>query len=72
VLDGSLAQVDPSALDGLITGFRWAFGVMAVTAALCVLTSLVGRRVAQPGVQESHVPEPAGQQRGVPERPASE
>ncbi|HLU54249.1 MAG TPA: MFS transporter [Pseudonocardia sp.] len=72
VLDGSLARVDPSGLDGLITGYRWAFGVMAVTAALCVLTSLVGRRVAQPGVQGGHLLEPARQRRGVPERPASE
>jgi EmrB/QacA subfamily drug resistance transporter len=47
VLDGSLSRVEPSALEGLITGFRWAFGLMAVMAALCVLTSLVGRR-AQP------------------------
>jgi EmrB/QacA subfamily drug resistance transporter len=44
VLDGSLSRVEPAALDGLITGFRWAFGLMAVMAALCVLTSLVGRR----------------------------
>jgi hypothetical protein len=48
VLEGSLAHVSPDALGGLLTGFRWAFGVMAVMAALCALTSLVGRRSAAP------------------------
>jgi EmrB/QacA subfamily drug resistance transporter len=47
VLDGSIARVSPAALDGLITGFRWAFGVMAVMSVLCVLTSLVGRRTGR-------------------------
>ena len=48
VLDGSLARVSPTALGGLIGGFRWAFGLMAVLAGLCVLASLVGRRTAAP------------------------
>jgi EmrB/QacA subfamily drug resistance transporter len=47
VLDGSIAHVSPDALDDLIVGFRWAFGVMAVMSALCVLTSLVGRRAGR-------------------------
>jgi EmrB/QacA subfamily drug resistance transporter len=48
VLEGSLSKVSPDALGGLIEGFRWAFGVMAVMAALCVAASLVGRRTAAP------------------------
>jgi EmrB/QacA subfamily drug resistance transporter len=48
VLEGSLAHVTPDALGGLMDGFRWAFGVMAVMAALCAVTSLVGRRSAAP------------------------
>jgi MFS family permease len=48
VLKGSIAQLSPDALGELVTGFRWAFGVMAVMTLLCVLTSLVGRRTAAP------------------------
>jgi MFS family permease len=48
VLEGSIAKVSPDALGGLIAGFHWAFGVMAAMAALCALTSLVGRRSAAP------------------------
>ncbi|WP_214405531.1 MFS transporter [Pseudonocardia lacus] len=48
VLEGSIAQLSPDALGDLVTGFRWAFGLMAVMTALCVLTSLVGRRTAAP------------------------
>jgi EmrB/QacA subfamily drug resistance transporter len=47
VLDGSIAHVSPDALGGLIAGFRWTFGLMAVMAALCALTSLVGRRTTR-------------------------
>jgi hypothetical protein len=47
VLDGSIAHVSPDALGGLITGFRWTFGLMAVMAALCMLTSLAGRRTTR-------------------------
>jgi EmrB/QacA subfamily drug resistance transporter len=48
VLEGSISQLSPDALGELVTGFRWAFGVMAVMTVLCVLTSLVGRRTAAP------------------------
>jgi EmrB/QacA subfamily drug resistance transporter len=47
VLDGSIAQVSPEALDGLIAGYRWTFGLMTVMTALCALASLVGRRVGR-------------------------
>ena len=69
VLDGSIAHVSPADLDALIAGYRWAFGLMAAMSALCVLASLVGRRVAGAEVQERHVPEPAVQERGFPELP---
>lgn len=48
VLAGSLARLSPELLGDLIVGFRWVFGLTAVMAALCVLTSLVGRRNAAP------------------------
>jgi MFS family permease len=57
VLEGSIAKVSPDALDGLIAGFRWAFGVMAAMAALCVLASLVGRRTAAPAGSRTAVPD---------------
>ncbi|TQM14819.1 EmrB/QacA subfamily drug resistance transporter [Pseudonocardia kunmingensis] len=47
VLEGSLSRVSPDALDGLITGFRWTFGLMAVMSVLCVLASLVGRQAGR-------------------------
>jgi EmrB/QacA subfamily drug resistance transporter len=57
VLEGSISQLSPDALGDLVTGFRWAFGLMAVMTALCVLTSLVGRRTAAPA---GSAPAPAG------------
>lgn len=48
VLAGSVAELSPELLGDLIVGFRWVFGLTAVMAALCVLTSLVGRRSAAP------------------------
>jgi EmrB/QacA subfamily drug resistance transporter len=62
VLDGSIARVSPTHLDGLITGFRWAFGLMAVMSALCVLASLVGRRAGRAAPRGSGKPRscPAG------------
>lgn len=44
VLDGSLARVEPMALDGLVTGFRVTFALMALMSAMCAVASLVGRR----------------------------
>lgn len=46
VLEGSLAEVAPAALPQLVDGFRAAIGLMALMAALCVVTSAVGRRTA--------------------------
>jgi EmrB/QacA subfamily drug resistance transporter len=48
VLEGSIAQLSPDALGDVVDGFRWALGLAAATSALCVLTSLVGRRTAAP------------------------
>jgi EmrB/QacA subfamily drug resistance transporter len=59
VFDGSISQVSPSTLDDLVDGFRWAFGSMAVMSALCLLTSLVGRRsgiAGQPGAAVRRTP----------------
>lgn len=46
VLEGSLAEVAPAALPQLVDGFRAAIGLMALMAALCVVTSAVGRHTA--------------------------
>jgi MFS family permease len=45
VFDGSLSQVSPGALEDLVTGYRWAFGLMAVMSVLCLVASTVGRQV---------------------------
>lgn len=71
VLDGSIARVSPEALNGLIAGYRWTFGLMAVMTTLCVVASLVGRRVA-PEVPESHVASRAGPQRDLPDAAGTE
>ncbi|GAA1211796.1 MFS transporter [Pseudonocardia alaniniphila] len=45
LFDGSLSQVSPEALEDLVTGYRWAFGLMAVMSVLCLAASTVGRQV---------------------------
>ena len=45
LFDGSLSQVSPGALEDLVTGYRWAFGLMAVMSVLCLVASTVGRQV---------------------------
>ena len=44
VFDGSLSQVSPAASEDLVTGYRWALGLMAVMSVLCLAASAVGRR----------------------------
>lgn len=45
LFDGSLSQASPEALEDLVTGYRWAFGLMAVMSVLCLVASTVGRQV---------------------------
>jgi EmrB/QacA subfamily drug resistance transporter len=45
VFDGSLSEVSPAALEDLVTGYRWALGLMAVMSVLCLAASAVGRQV---------------------------
>jgi EmrB/QacA subfamily drug resistance transporter len=44
VVDGTIAEVSATALDELVTGYRWAFGLMAVMSVLCLVASMGGRR----------------------------
>ncbi|WP_219412588.1 MFS transporter [Pseudonocardia nigra] len=46
VFDGSISEVSPAALDALVTGYRWVFGLMAVMSVLCLIASVAARHVA--------------------------
>jgi EmrB/QacA subfamily drug resistance transporter len=45
IFDGSISRVSPAALEDLVTGYRWAFGLMAAMSVLCLVASTVGRQV---------------------------
>ncbi len=44
VFAGTLSNVSDTAVDQLITGYRWALACMTAISALAVLTCLIGRR----------------------------
>lgn len=44
IFEGTLSDVGGAAVAELITGYRWAIGLMLVTSVLCVWATLAGRR----------------------------
>lgn len=45
VLAGTISQVSGDAVDQLVTGFRWALALMLLMSVLCLLASMINRRV---------------------------
>jgi EmrB/QacA subfamily drug resistance transporter len=48
IFHGTLSQISGSAVQHLVTGYRWALGLMIVFSLLSLSVSLVGRRVNGP------------------------
>ncbi|GGK74705.1 MFS transporter [Mangrovihabitans endophyticus] len=48
IFHGTLSRVSRDAVPELVTGYRWALGLMVVLSLLALATSLVGRRVNGP------------------------
>jgi MFS family permease len=48
IFHGTLSRVSGTAVDQLVTGYRWALGLMIVFSLLTLAVSLVGRRVNGP------------------------
>jgi EmrB/QacA subfamily drug resistance transporter len=48
IFHGTLSQVSGTAVDQLVTGYRWALALMILFALLTLAVSLVGRRVNGP------------------------
>jgi hypothetical protein len=48
IFEGTLANVGSAAVVELVTGYRWAIGLMLLTSVLCVWATLAGRRATRP------------------------
>jgi MFS family permease len=48
IFQGTISHVSRAAVDDLVVGYRWALGLMVAMSALCLLTSMVNRRVNTP------------------------
>jgi EmrB/QacA subfamily drug resistance transporter len=56
IFHGTLSRVSGDAVADLVTGYRWALGLMVVLSLLSLATSLVGRRVNGPARPPSEEP----------------